>query len=187
VGDVAGHGIPSALVAASAKVELAMNTEMELDPAKILMAMNAGLMKQAGRKRPMSFWMAIFDPVSRILQYSNAGQNFPVALITGEEPKMVEGKGYPLGARQKTGYTTGTVDFSKGGRLFAYSDGIVEAHTAAGDPYDYSRFVELTQKHRFTPINDAIKDVFEQVRSWSNRDVPEDDQTLVILDIGGKP
>ncbi|MBF0548432.1 MAG: SpoIIE family protein phosphatase [Candidatus Riflebacteria bacterium] len=183
VGDVAGHGIPSALVAASAKVELAMNSEMESNPAKVLAAMNIGLLKLIGRKRPMSFWLGILDPKTLILRYSNAGQCYPVLQIPQEQLKMVEGKGYPLGSRVKAVFTDGTIDFSRGGRLFVYSDGIIEAHDPIGEPFDYTRFIALARNFNESPLDSSIKEIFREVHNWSKRPVPEDDQTLVILDI----
>jgi len=185
VGDVAGHGIPSALVAASAKMELALNAEMEDDPAQVLVAMNAGLLTQAGRKRPMSFWLGIFDPNTRLLRFANAGQSFPVLLADEQEPAMVKSTGYPLGSRRKAAFSGSTLDLTAGGRLLVYSDGIVEAHAPDQEPYDYSRLTALAHSlfRERVDAEASIEAIFRAVTAWSRRSVPEDDQTLVILDV----
>jgi len=187
VGDVAGHGIPSALVAASAKVELAMNTEIETDPARVLAAMNDGLLKQAGRKRPMSFWLGILDPATRQLRYANAGQNFPILRFADGRMHMVESTGYPLGSRKKPLYVSEAIDLSAGARLFVYSDGMVEAHAPDGEPFDYRRLTDAAGRQALAPLDTAIRSIFHEVHAWSGRAVPEDDQTLVILDIEARP
>ncbi len=185
VGDVAGHGIPSALVAAAAKVELAMNTEYERDPAVILASINAAFMKQVGRKRPMTFWLGLFDPATRQLHYANAGHNFPLAVVNGEKPCMLEGKGYPLGSRQKTAYVSGTLDLTRGGRVYAYSDGIIEAQHATRGPFDYSRFEAGAVRCLTLGVSESIAALFDEARAWSGQTVPDDDQTLVILHVEG--
>lgn len=185
VGDVAGHGIPSALVAASAKMELALNAETEENPAIILAKMNAGLSRQAGRKRPMSFWLGIFDPVERTLCFANAGQSFPILLMSGQEPRMVKGIGYPLGARKVVKFASHTLDLAAGGRLLVYSDGLVEAATPEADLFGYERLTELAAAlfAAGTSPENMIDSAFQTTQKWSGRDIPEDDQTLVILDV----
>ncbi len=183
VGDVAGHGIPSALVAASAKVELAMNAEAGAEPAAILTAINAGLLKQAGRKRPMTFWVGIFEPAAGRLRYASAGHNFPFVVRASGEAEQLACPGYPLGARLKGVFTGRTIDLAPGDRLYAYSDGLVEAHAASGEPFDYDRLGALFQTVRPAPPAEAIGRVFAEVQAWSGRTVPEDDQTLVVLHV----
>ncbi len=182
VGDVAGHGVPSALVAAAAKVELAMAAEVDADPGRILEAMHTGLARQAGRKRPMSFWVGILDPRTGTLHYGNAGQSFPIALIGDDAPRQIEGPGYPLASRKKAAFAVGALELGRRSRICLYSDGLVEAHSPAQEPFDYSRLVTTLDTHRGRPVDEAIAATFTAVRTWSGLPVPEDDQTLVILD-----
>ena len=78
IGDVAGHGIASALVGASAKILLALMAP-GAEPAAILAAMNRGFFDQAGRSKPMSMWVGIFDPLgsSRPPTFSAEGTHQP--------------------------------------------------------------------------------------------------------------
>ncbi|RCK79424.1 MAG: Serine phosphatase RsbU, regulator of sigma subunit [Candidatus Ozemobacter sibiricus] len=141
IGDVAGHGIPSALVGAAAKALLALTAPLG-DPAAILAAMNRGFLDQAGRAKPMSFWVGLFDPTTRRLRFANAGHNFPLAVRPTGELVTAGTPGYPLGTRRHPTYTAGLLDLTTGGRLHLYSDGLIEAHDRTDQPYGYDRFAD---------------------------------------------
>ena len=98
---------------------------------------------------------------------------------------MVKSTGYPLGSRRKTAFSGSTLDLTAGGRLLVYSDGIVEAHAPDQEPYDYNRLTALAHSlfRERVDAEASIEAIFRAVTAWSRRSVPEDDQTLVILDV----
>ena len=80
VGDVTGHGIPSAMVAATARgaVEaLAVVDERLLTPEHVLRAIDGAIRGSASRTLLMTCFAAVFDSQRGVVEYSNAGHNFP--------------------------------------------------------------------------------------------------------------
>jgi hypothetical protein len=184
IGDVAGHGISSALVAASAKILLALGAERFADPAQILGFMNEGFCDQAGRLRPMTCWLGIFDPVSRRLQYANAGHNYPVA-VTGEG-KVIDTTlvGYPLGVRRRFAFKSACLEFPGAGRLYLYTDGLIEAVNRSGELLGYEGFQALALASFSRPLEQTVSEIIAHVSARSGVDVPADDQTLMVFQVG---
>ncbi|NLI78545.1 MAG: SpoIIE family protein phosphatase [Candidatus Riflebacteria bacterium] len=238
IGDVAGHGIASALVGASAKSLLGLLARETDDPVAILTAMNATFLGQTGRMRPMTFWIGVFDPVSRHLRYSCAGHPYPAfwpaapttvagraagslldvgavpgeaaaatgkldagnpqaqGILTGKTPADTGGPagapaiplgwaGYPLGARKNPAYRGGDLVLAGRGRVVLFTDGLIEASGTGGQPFGYDRFAAAAAATLALPSAVAAASLFGEVVRWSGREVPEDDQTLVLLEVGG--
>jgi hypothetical protein len=184
IGDVAGHGVPSGLVAGGAKMELAMNAETEADPGTILRRMNEGLRRLAANKRPMSFWLGLFDPVTGTMRYANAGHNFPVLIDPAGRQSYVKATGYPLGSRTKNEFVPQAMNVAAGSTLVLYTDGLVEALGANGQPWGYEGLARELEQTRHLPVAGMIVAVFDHAQQWSGAPVPEDDQTLVVLRLG---
>jgi len=195
VGDVAGHGIASALVMASAKVGLAMQAAGAGRPGAMLSAMNASFHALLGRGRPMTFWLGIFDPRTRRLEYACAGHNYPFALGPDGEVTALGVPGYPLGARRHTTYAENVCVLAPGSAVAVYSDGLIEARQPGSTAmFGYDRLAAAVARGvagvgecgESGPVR-VVERVFAEVQAWSNLAVPEDDQTLVVLLAGEKP
>lgn len=185
VGDVAGHGIPSALVAAAVKVELALQARRETSPATILEGISRGLHEQMGRERTMSLWLGIFDSAKGILRYAAAGH--PAALLMiGDEAREIGTVGYPLAARKQATYREGEVVLPTPSFLMIYTDGLVEARNGSGEPLGYPGLHRLAADRVGQDHSRLVQDILEAVTTWSGNSAPEDDQTLVMLRIGGR-
>jgi len=65
IGDVAGHGIASALIAAQIRIEIAMGLEEGVAPARLLAAINGRFHERYGRLRSVTVWLGVFDPTTR--------------------------------------------------------------------------------------------------------------------------
>lgn len=187
LGDVAGHGIPSGLVAASAKVALALYAQTEPTPHAILFGMNRSIQEQTGRARPMTFWLGLFDPVTRILSFANAGQCYPIVLIGNEPPAMIEKPGMPLGSVKKPSFSQGELDLRPGARLHLYSDGLIEATHEVQGMYGYPKMQQTLDELRTVPCHETLHRVFDLVHTYSGKSIPDDDQTMVILDVEPRP
>lgn len=187
LGDVAGHGIPSGLVAASAKVALALYAESEPTPHAILLGMNRSIQEQTGRARPMTFWLGLFDPKERTLSFANAGQCYPILLAGDDPPCMIEMPGMPLGSVKKPNFSQGHIDLRRGGRLYLYSDGLIEASTVAEEMFGYPKMLKTLGDLRAVSCSEALQRVFALVHAFSGKAIPDDDQTMVILDVEPRP
>ncbi len=181
VGDVAGHGIPSALTEAAAKVLLALHAARTTSPRLILEAMNRDLLAQSEKPLSMTMWLGLFDPRTRSLTHASAGHPFPILLSEGRPGELVKNGGLPLGIRRQMLYRELTLDWRAGGTLVVYSDGLVESRSPGGEMLSFPRLLAEADRRRQRPPPDLARDLIELALAWSGTAVPEDDLTVVIL------
>lgn len=180
-GDVAGHGVAASLITASAKAELFMHAGSDVSPADILNRMNQGFLRNTGRLKPMTLWLGIFDPASRLLQFCAAGNPYPVLRHADGSSEMLAFPAMPIGAKKGT-YRNQKMTIAPGDRLVVYSDGLIEAAAACGgEPFGYDRFQTLVAETGLLPPEEAVSIIFQRIETWSGLTVPLDDMTLVLF------
>jgi serine phosphatase RsbU (regulator of sigma subunit) len=146
IGDVTGHGVPSAMITAAAKAACDVARAVHHDDVtctQLLEIMNRAIFESAKRKFVMTCFASILDPVTRTITYANAGHNFPYvyreASGKGEFGSLMT-RGNRLGDIADSKYTAKTMELHPGDILVWYTDGIVECENENGEEYGEKRF-----------------------------------------------
>lgn len=121
----------------------------------------------------------VLDPVSGRLHYANAGHNLPY-VATANGIKELRATGMPLGAMPDMTYEEHQTYLTPGDSVLLYSDGLVEAHNAAGEMFGFPRLQEVVEQssggeHLIDECLAALRTFVG--RAWEQ----EDDITLVTL------
>ncbi len=141
LGDATGHGIHSAMIAATARgaVEaLSVIDERLLTPEQVLRAIDSAIRQVGDHNVLMTAFAAVFDSSNGILHYANAGQNFPYVIKLGatrllEEASIIAASGNPLGDRNiQVEIRKGTLQLRPGDLFVCFTDGVVERANRAG-------------------------------------------------------
>ncbi len=80
VGDVSGKGLPAALLMSSLQAKVQMLRENNPSPGKAVGTLNRSLTERCPLGEIHHFLYALLDPASGVLEYSNAGHNYPLLL-----------------------------------------------------------------------------------------------------------
>jgi phosphoserine phosphatase RsbU/P len=128
VGDVAGKGVPAALLMARLSADAQSSVLMEPDPARAITRLN-GLLMQAGKAdRFVTFAMAVLDTTQHRLHVVNAGHVPPLLrrAQTGkvEEVACGDAAGMPLGVLDSYLYSACSVDLQPGDCFVLCTDGV---------------------------------------------------------------
>jgi phosphoserine phosphatase RsbU/P len=138
VGDVAGKGLPAAMlvsVLVGATRGIAMYTR---DPAELLANLNGRLI---GRTQgSFSTAVAACIDVDGRVTIANAGHLSPY--LNGEEVELTGA--LPLGVMSGATYETREFYLAPGSRLTFYSDGVVEAQNQRGELFGFERAQEIS-------------------------------------------
>ncbi|HZS38175.1 MAG TPA: SpoIIE family protein phosphatase [Polyangia bacterium] len=147
IGDVTGHGVPSAMITAAAKAacDVARSTDgAKLTVTKLLEVMNRAIFESAKRKFVMTCFASIIDPKARTITYANAGHNFPYLFRPGAPDgtdfQVLMSRGNRLGDLEESTYSEKTHPLQSGDVLVWYTDGIVECENDRGEEYGEKRF-----------------------------------------------
>ncbi|HEY9071954.1 MAG TPA: SpoIIE family protein phosphatase, partial [Candidatus Ozemobacteraceae bacterium] len=129
VGDVAGHGVPAALIMGMAKSAFSLLAGPDRPLEQFMTAFNDLLVAQGTRrKHMMTVFCFILDLETGVLTVLNGGHNFPLLFRTATgRAEEVELVGHPLGVRRKVRAERGELDLRPGDALILYTDGVIES------------------------------------------------------------
>jgi hypothetical protein len=138
VGDVAGKGLPAAMLVSVIVGAISGLSEYTQDPAELLAGLNERLVGRAGGG--FSTALAAHITADGRVTLANAGHLSPY--LDGEE---VETPGaLPLGAADGVRYEATEFRIAPGSRLTFYSDGVIEAQNQKGELLGFERGRELS-------------------------------------------
>jgi serine phosphatase RsbU (regulator of sigma subunit)/ketosteroid isomerase-like protein len=179
VGDATGHGVPAALVMASARSMLRAVAQASDSPGDVLRRVNDPLATAIPANMFVTCFYAILDPESGSLTYANAGHDLPY-LYRNSAAEELRARGMPLGLMPGMGYEEKQTILKAGEAALLYSDGLVEAHDPEGEMFGFPRLRALVAEHgEQRSLGDFLLEELHSFvgESWKQ----EDDITLLTL------
>lgn len=183
VGDVADHGIPSALIMAGVRALLRLRS-LQFGPVEEVIAdVNRELsrdLKKSGQF--MTMLLARIDHYQQTLHWVRAGHD-PAMLYhaEGDAFSLLEGKGLPLGVDGNAAYTASTAHFEPGDILIIGTDGIWESRRPDGEMFGKERLMDLVREHRNASARTMVFSILDALDDFRGGAALEDDVTLVIV------
>jgi sigma-B regulation protein RsbU (phosphoserine phosphatase) len=178
VADVAGKGVPAALLVSNVQATIRA-VATGADPAAVCVHLNRGLSDQVLDGRFVTLVLAILDPHTRRIVYANAGHNQPILVRRDGVAARLDRGGPVLGVLPDATYELGTLALEPGDRLVFFTDGLVEA-TDGRDEFGEDRLVALVQARRTLAAGALVADIIDEVKTFSH-DARGDDTTVVVL------
>ena len=113
IADVAGKGVPAALLMATARAALRAHLESTTEPRQLMRRLNRNLCHDSRSGQFVSLFCGVLDPARRIVSYTNAGHNPPL-VIRGGRAEPLEKGGMVLGADLGEEYEQADVPLRRG-------------------------------------------------------------------------
>jgi predicted ester cyclase len=182
VGDATAHGVPAALVMASARSMLRAVAQASDSPGDALRRVNDPLATDIPPNMFVTCFYAILESKSGSLTYANAGHDLPYLHRNGAAEEL-RARGMPLGLMPGMGYEEKKTILEAGEAAVFYSDGLVEAHDPKGEMFGFPRLRALVAEHgaekEERSLGDLLmKELYSFVgEGWEQ----EDDITLLTL------
>ena len=176
VADVAGHGVPAALIASMVKVAVSSHARLANDPAALLRELNATLRRDVRRNFITATFLWI-DMDARTVTVSNAGHPPPL-LVRGHELMELGPQGILLGRFAAASYASETIALRPGDRVVAWTDGIPEARNARGEQFGDERLAALLH------AGASADEIVDAVHAWRVQE-DADDLTIVVVEVAG--
>ncbi len=193
IGDATGHGVPAALITATANCVANLlpqiceeNPELLKSPAKILEYFNSAVYKVGG-KILMTFFIGVYDQKTKTLKYANASHNPPYLYRYQEhEPQksditlLLDAEGERLGHIENPVYTEGSIQMNDQDVLIMVTDGIIEAENSDHKPYGERRFLKSVLRNVKSTPEDLLSGIIVDSEDYLEGCLPDDDVTLII-------
>ena len=186
VADVAGKGMPAALLMASLHGHLRAKAPacgVRVDHA--LASVNEFLYKEADGSRYATLFYAVYDDRTRVLRYVNAGHPPPIVFNGAGNLRMLSATTPPAGLFADvyvgSGFsrTVEELQLHAGDWLIISSDGVTEAASPRGEEFGQDRFVDIARRHRHESPEGMCDAVLEAVAAFAAGAPQADDMTVL--------
>ena len=186
IGDVTGHGVPSAMITAAAKAACDVARHVHNDDVtvtRLLEIMNHAIFESAQRRFVMTCFASIIDTKTRTITYANAGHNFPYLFRAGEgkgEFGSLMIRGNRLGDDKTSKYEAKTTDLVSGDVLVWYTDGIVECEGQSGEEYGEKRFRASVRRAAALDAGEMRDAIVADATGFFGDTPRKDDITMIV-------
>jgi sigma-B regulation protein RsbU (phosphoserine phosphatase) len=181
IADVAGKGMPAALVMSNMQAVLKSTASDVVSPAQLCERVNSIVCDNIVANRFISFFYAILDNQTRKLSYVNAGHCPPMLMREGGCLRLKEG-GPVLGIFPDHRYLQEELELSSGDRLVLFTDGVTEARNSSDKEFGEHRLQEILREGRKLRAGELRDRIMETVSGFSGGFV-HDDAALMVLTV----
>ena len=185
VGDVADHGIPSALLMTTARAFLRQRTSSSGELDQVVSDVNQQLCRDVEDSgRFMTLFICEIDRSNQIIHWVNAGHD-PAMIYDRESGRFEEltGNALPLGVSETAAYQKSDKALIPGQIIMIGTDGIWEAQSPQGDMFGKERFKNIIRENAGQPAKNIIQAVIKTVDRFCHPLGKTDDVTLVVAKI----
>lgn len=180
VADVAGKGLPAAMMVSSLQARVHVLAEDAPSPAAFVARLNRSVCQTCPAGRFITFFAALLDPATGELIYCNAGHNPALIIRANGDRAWLEGNGIVLGVMPKASYEQQTAQLHAGDTLVLYSDGVTEAMPAhSTDEFGEERLADIAAGHKGS-AEALIHTIHRHLEEWLAGAAAQDDVTMVV-------
>jgi sigma-B regulation protein RsbU (phosphoserine phosphatase) len=183
IGDVAGRGIPAALLTSGLQMSLRILMHDNWEPLSDQIARLNNLMCEVlPEEAYATMFYATIDRNTFRATYVNAGHVPPLLIHgkTGNVQWLGQG-GTALGLFANSTYEIDTVFLDEGDVLVGFTDGISEARKFNGSEMTVSGIARAVAKYSDHGVRKIVESIMEEAVNFSGRAIPEDDRTALAL------
>ncbi len=190
LGDVAGKGLPAALLMGvlhgAVRSNCALTDSIDLEGAT--RRLNELLFARTPPSTFVTMFWCHYDSQARKLCYVNAGH--PPPFLLRESPggavdllRLEEG-GPVLGVLPDAPFRQGEAEFRAGDLLVLYSDGVIESANARDEEFGEARLTRILRQSGSRSAAAVRDEILDAVRSFAGGRPQQDDLTLLIVRAG---
>jgi sigma-B regulation protein RsbU (phosphoserine phosphatase) len=189
IADATGHGVPSALITASAHSAFSVlkkliedQPSLPLSPAWMLSYLNRSIHDSSKGNIMMTYFMGVIDFNAKTLTYANAAHN-PPWLFTrnGDKYKLnsLTSSGSRLGEQpdlppiEEKAFSIGANDI-----LFFYTDGLTEGKSTAGDMFGKKRVRQIVEGNLSNGPATIVNALISEFMKFNEGKALDDDVTI---------
>ena len=180
VADVAGKGLPAALLMSNLQAALKSLVTDHTSPGELCTQLNGLMCTNTSLNRFLSCFFGILDVETRTLSYCNAGHNSPLLVRRNQQCMRLDEGGRVIGAFPDSLYRESALRVQAGDRLLLFTDGLTESRNSLGEEFGEKRLQECLAGYRGSSAAELRTIVFNEVANFCDSNF-QDDATLMVL------
>jgi sigma-B regulation protein RsbU (phosphoserine phosphatase) len=180
IADVAGKGLPAALLMSSLQAALKPLIWQRLAPRELCHRLNRILCDQTPVGKFISFFYAVLDSVDNRLTYCNAGHNPPLLIRPDGTSTELKAAGAVLGQFPHWLYEQSELQMRSGDKLLLFTDGLVESCNADEEWFGEHNLIRIAQENPSSSAEDLMGLLIRAASQHSGEHF-QDDASLIVL------
>jgi phosphoserine phosphatase RsbU/P len=183
IADVAGKGMPAALLMSNLQAAVRAFAQDAAAPGALATSVNRLLCRHMVSGRFVTLCFAWIDPAQGTVTYTNAGHNPPLLIRAGGAVEPLGDGGTVLGVFPDATFVQARIAVAPGDRLVFYTDGISEARNPAGEEFGEQRLIDAAVEGRGLAAEDLKAHLAGAVHDFTGG-VFDDDATIIVAALG---
>ena len=181
--DATGHGVQSALITMLIKSEYENLAYRMAKPSDLLYALNnIFINKYQGMTTLFSAFIVDINLKENKITYASAGHPEQV-LVSGKTIELLKKTGRLIGVIPETKYNEVELKFSKGDRLYLFTDGIYEEFNAKDEIYGEEELYDILKSNNHNPVKENIEFIISDVKEFMGSRPQDDDITIIGIEV----
>jgi len=198
IGDATGHGVPAALVTATAKSACSVIDRLAQDdptiaetPGRVLHLLNKAVYESTLGKILMTFFVAVVNRKTGEVDFATASHDpiYWYKMPSDATPEngnksnldaLIVNPGPRLGQGPNAEYENGKIQMGDNDILLLYTDGLPEGKSLQKDEYGERKFMRSIGKHAHQTPTAMREKILEDFRGFITQEPLHDDVTLVV-------
>ena len=191
IADVEGKGVPAALFMVIVKTLLKNFVTMIKNPEELSGAVTITNDKLCENNKQNMFataFIGILEISTGKFTYVNAGQNPPLFYKKSKKNYSflpLSKEKIPLGINTGQFFSTDTINFAAGDKIFLYTDGITDSLDENNNNFGKNRLSDTLNKNISESVTETIKNLDAEIKNFVGDAEQSDDITMVALEYFG--
>ncbi|HEV8335684.1 MAG TPA: SpoIIE family protein phosphatase [Candidatus Polarisedimenticolia bacterium] len=181
IGDVAGKGLPAAMIMSHFQAMLRGLAEADRPLSQLVGRLNDNLSRTLSVNQFISFCVVELEPEEGILRYVNAGHNPPFMVRASGEVDRFHGSGPVLGVVPGVPYPAHETRMDVGDTLLLYSDGATESQNPAEEEFGEDRLISCLKQVTLTGSEAGLAKLEGSILGFCGLAPRYDDITLLLM------
>lgn len=183
IADVAGKGVPAALIMATFRASLIAEIRNNYALRSIMQKVNRLLCERNEKSRFVTAIYGVLDVRNRIFTFSNAGHNPGILRRADGTIMMLKEGGTALGLFEDSTFEERAIGLLPGDLIFLYTDGVTDVIGFDTEMFEMNRLVDVVNANYGRSAEDVVAAVRDAVNSYSDPEQPRDDITMLAVRI----
>jgi sigma-B regulation protein RsbU (phosphoserine phosphatase) len=185
IADVAGKGLPAALLMSSVQAALQPLISQRLAPRELCHRLNRILCDRTPVGKFISFFYAVLDSVNNRLTYCNAGHNPPLLIRADGASTDLKAAGAVLGPFPDWLYEQSELQMRSGDTLLLFTDGLVEACNADEESFGEHNLIRIARENPTSSAEELMGLLMRAAWQHGGNHFQDDASLIVLKDIKG--
>ncbi len=195
--DVSGHGVSASLLSVTLsrvliprrdpsclmiKTHRSPETETLVPPAEIATRLNSMFPMSEDGRQYFTLIYGILNIRNGVFRYTCAGHPPPLYVAPNQTISQCEIGNVPIGLFEDSHYDEGTIQLESGGRLYLYSDGLIEAKNISREFFGETRLQETLKMTQPSALQLSVNSTVKAVLDWTGNNHAQDDLSVLAFE-----